>query len=402
MNKVTMNKRPVEEISEVEPPLKKFVEYHGNKENNPRNSSSLIISTDPFDDDSGFLEDKIVSHKPISLKQSTPFIKKQKRVRLNIEDQYKVLDMYDKTKNAEQIAKDTKIPKSTVWNIIRRRPKIEGVMSYGSKKYVKTVKSVREATHPDVDKAVWLWFLGERKRASIISNEILMAQARYFHENLCDKDDFKGSRGWCRAFKLKRGIRQLKITGEKLLIEKAWNSLDKSIIIQSWKALLCDTPFYQNLLMNDQKSDYISEDFKSIVRLLEKVSIHVPNNVGPENIMEWLNRMDENQTHVIYDKTEILNLIKGIKPSSTHEEENDDSQEDFINDSSKMNDDNITIVETDEYRLKEKKEGRKALESLEHLENYFKDRNSHSNVLILNKLREEIEENIFSVYIDEI
>lgn len=51
-----------------------------------------------------------------------------------------------------------------------------------------------------------------------VSDELLREKAVYFHQKLCSKVDcpFVMSNGWLASFKLRRGIRKLKISGEKL------------------------------------------------------------------------------------------------------------------------------------------------------------------------------------------
>lgn len=48
-----------------------------------------------------------------------------------------------------------------------------------------------------------------------MSGDILMQKAKFFHERL-GRGEFLASRGWLDNFKKRHGIRQLKVSGEKL------------------------------------------------------------------------------------------------------------------------------------------------------------------------------------------
>lgn len=60
------------------------------------------------------------------------------------------------------------------------------------------------------------WFLQQRSAHVPISSEILRAKAKNLYERITGKTDFLASSGWLDKFKLRHGVRFLKVCGEKL------------------------------------------------------------------------------------------------------------------------------------------------------------------------------------------
>jgi hypothetical protein len=75
---------------------------------------------------------------------------------------------------------------------------------------------MRKAEHPEMEDALYTWFLKQRSKHIPVSSEILRTKARYFYEEITGKKDFLASSGWLDKFKLRHGIRHLKICGEKV------------------------------------------------------------------------------------------------------------------------------------------------------------------------------------------
>lgn len=60
------------------------------------------------------------------------------------------------------------------------------------------------------------WFLQQRNAHIPVSSDILRTKAKQFNEQITGKNDFLASSGWLDKFKLRHGIRFLKVCGEKL------------------------------------------------------------------------------------------------------------------------------------------------------------------------------------------
>ncbi|CAG5053469.1 unnamed protein product [Parnassius apollo] len=76
-------------------------------------------------------------------------------------------------------------------------------------------KTLKTPENPQLEDALFTWFIEQRRKNVPFSGDILMEKAKYFHERL-GRADFSASKGWLEKFKKRHGIRQLKITGEKL------------------------------------------------------------------------------------------------------------------------------------------------------------------------------------------
>lgn len=78
---------------------------------------------------------------------------------------------------------------------------------------------MRSSNNDTLEKAVFLWFMQERRKGTPISGPLIMQKARMIHSALypdSSEDDFKASHGWLHRFKERHGIRQLKLQGEAL------------------------------------------------------------------------------------------------------------------------------------------------------------------------------------------
>ena len=70
----------------------------------------------------------------------------------------------------------------------------------------------------EVDKALYMWFLQKRSPGHPISGPLLSEKALVFHKKLNGENTspFQASSGWFRNFKLRHGIREIGLQGEKL------------------------------------------------------------------------------------------------------------------------------------------------------------------------------------------
>lgn len=75
---------------------------------------------------------------------------------------------------------------------------------------------IRKAENPEVEAALYNWFLQQRLAHVPVSSDLLRTKAKHFYERITQKDDFLASSGWLDKFKKRHGIRFLKVCGEKL------------------------------------------------------------------------------------------------------------------------------------------------------------------------------------------
>lgn len=75
---------------------------------------------------------------------------------------------------------------------------------------------MKKPENPDVEEALYTWFLQQRKNHIPVSSEVLRTKARFFYERITGKTNFQASSGWLDKFKARRGIRFLKVCGERV------------------------------------------------------------------------------------------------------------------------------------------------------------------------------------------
>lgn len=142
----------------------------------------------------------------------------KKRNSITIEQQKQIVDMIDANIKYKEIEKVTGVKKTTIGAIKKRRNKLVNVIALDDAADLKSRKRLRPVTHPRVDRAVYLWFLQQRDAHVPVSNEVLKEKALFFHSKMCTEAGcpFVAGNSWVTSFKSRHGLRNLKITGEKL------------------------------------------------------------------------------------------------------------------------------------------------------------------------------------------
>lgn len=128
---------------------------------------------------------------------------------LTIEKKIEILEAVDKGGKKGQIAKDFKIPASTLSTILKNRKKIEDVF----KQEKGAAKKIRIAGYPNLEECLIKWFKQCRNRNVPLGGNMLKEKAQQFAEKLGHKD-FKGSNGWLENFKKRHNIIFRKLCGE--------------------------------------------------------------------------------------------------------------------------------------------------------------------------------------------
>lgn len=142
--------------------------------------------------------------------------KKQKRQSITLEKQKVILDYLEKGESYAWIEGNTGIKRSTIAKIKLRKDKILEKISQ-SKGALK-LKKIRTTTHPELEEALYYWFLSQRACHAPLSLTCIQAKTTEYHKQMCNKEvcQFKSSYGWCQKFCARHDIRSLKICGEKL------------------------------------------------------------------------------------------------------------------------------------------------------------------------------------------
>lgn len=75
---------------------------------------------------------------------------------------------------------------------------------------------MREPEYPEMEDKLYKWFQLQRERHATITTNILREKAAQIHSECYRNKTFTASRGWVDRFKNRRGMRHLKVVGEKL------------------------------------------------------------------------------------------------------------------------------------------------------------------------------------------
>lgn len=140
--------------------------------------------------------------------------KKRKHLTLTITQKCEILDKIKEGISLTILAQKYNVGKSTITDIKSKEAKIRSFV-INTEKGPGSRKTLKTPVNPQLEDALFTWFLEQRRKNVPLTGEILMEKANFFHERL-GRGAFVASRGWLDNFKKRHGIRQLKVTGEKL------------------------------------------------------------------------------------------------------------------------------------------------------------------------------------------
>ena len=131
-----------------------------------------------------------------------------KRVTLNVATKLKLVNEYEqKIFNCKQLAKKYNINTSTVYKIIKNSLNLKELSSKQSK-----ACRQRQSNHPDLDKALLMWFNEIMSKDAIVTTMMLLDKAKQFSIKL--NKDFEPNESWIFRWKKRNGLRIGKICGE--------------------------------------------------------------------------------------------------------------------------------------------------------------------------------------------
>lgn len=133
---------------------------------------------------------------------------------LNLSQKAEILRKLDSGISGKRLAQDYKVSEGTITYIKKKREEILNAIA-NSCDEAKT-KRLRKAENPELEDALYKWFLDQRACHAPIDGNILRAKAKaIFNQANPGDNTFKASDGWFRNFKKRKGIRFLTICGEK-------------------------------------------------------------------------------------------------------------------------------------------------------------------------------------------
>lgn len=121
---------------------------------------------------------------------------------------------------------------------------------------------------PEVEVALFSWFLDQRAKHNVVTNGILKSKAMQFYDALDLNEPFNASVGWIENFKKRQGIRLLKICGEKL----SCNTLVVPEFLESFKKMITDHSLSPEQIYNADESGLVYKNLndKTLVHQGEK------------------------------------------------------------------------------------------------------------------------------------
>lgn len=119
-----------------------------------------------------------------------------------------IIDMLDNGESMADVAKRFDIGRSTVYNIKERRTKIKAHANTFEKR-----KTLKFGKFPELDNALYNWFLEERAKNNLITGDIMKEKGKEIYFSMTGQE-FRASSGWLDKFKKRFGI-SFNISGEK-------------------------------------------------------------------------------------------------------------------------------------------------------------------------------------------
>lgn len=138
--------------------------------------------------------------------------KRRKHVTLTISQKCDILDQLKQGTSFSFLAQKYDVGKSTIFD---NKKKEEQSYVVRTEKGPGARKTLKTPENQQLEDALFTWFIEQRRKNVPLSGDILMEKAKFLHGRL-GRGEFSASKGWLKKFKKRHGIRQLKITGEKL------------------------------------------------------------------------------------------------------------------------------------------------------------------------------------------
>lgn len=139
---------------------------------------------------------------------------RKKQTYLSIKDKTEILDYLKRGQSAASLAKKYGVVKSTISKLKKNEAKLKKFVEH-SDIVPSNRKTLRPSEYPLMEEHLYRWITKKRSENVPISTQIVLEQAKFYHSKY-EHGEFNGSLGWFAKFKVRHGIRYLKICGEKL------------------------------------------------------------------------------------------------------------------------------------------------------------------------------------------
>lgn len=136
---------------------------------------------------------------------------------LTLYEKSKILEDYQQGMSITNLSKKYGIAKSTVCLMNKKKDKIMTFVNQSVRPSRIKKRTLKMAEYPKMENALNKWFLRQRELHFPVTGEMLKQKALQLHQNLKKPNEtFSASDGWLQKFKVRYGIRFLKMSGEKL------------------------------------------------------------------------------------------------------------------------------------------------------------------------------------------
>lgn len=153
----------------------------------------------------------------------------RKHKTLTLKDKMQIINMLDNGESMADVALHYGIGRSTIYDIKLRRTKIMANVNNISENR----KTLKFGKHPELDSALYNWFLEQRAMDIVVNGDKLKEMAKEIYKRIA-KRDFKASSGWLDKFKKRYGI---KFNTSGTAGEKAsFQSHDENVIVNFVKS----------------------------------------------------------------------------------------------------------------------------------------------------------------------
>ncbi len=107
-----------------------------------------------------------------------------------------------------KVSRENGVPESTLRGWIRDEKKMRDFVDTVDSSDGMKRKKARTANDPELDKAVYSWFVKERQAGTPISGPVMSVQAQKFHNQLHveNSGEFVASKGWLYRFQQRHAL----------------------------------------------------------------------------------------------------------------------------------------------------------------------------------------------------
>lgn len=140
-----------------------------------------------------------------------------KRVKcgLTLSQKGEIIEKSSRGFSGKKLAQEYSVAQSTISYINKQKRDIMEQLhnSFDASKLKK--KTLHKSENPEMEDQLYAWFLDQRKMNCPINGNILKAKACEIMKTRFHNEHFMASNGWFRNFKSRKGLRMIKVCGEK-------------------------------------------------------------------------------------------------------------------------------------------------------------------------------------------